>query len=79
MTIDERLEAVTQSLELIAHMQQDEEKRAAERDAKTDQRIRRILDLVEMQTGNIEKQAGNIDKLAAVARDHEQRIERLEN
>jgi hypothetical protein len=79
MTIDERLEAVTQSLELIAHMQQDEEKRAAERDAKTDQRIRRILDLVETQTGNIEKQAGNIDKLAAVARDHEQRIERLEN
>jgi len=79
MTIDERLEAVTQSLELIAHMQQAEEKRAAERDAKTDQRIRRILDLVEMQTGNIEKQAGNIDKLAAVARDHEQRIERLEN
>jgi hypothetical protein len=79
MTIDERLEAVTQSLELIAHMQQAEEKRAAERDAKTDQRIRRILDLVEMQTGNIEKQAGNIDKLAAVARDHEQRIERLKN
>jgi hypothetical protein len=65
MTIDERLEALTQSLELVAHTQQAEEKRAAERDvkaaerdAKTDQRIGRILDLVE-------KQAGNIDKLAA--------------
>jgi hypothetical protein len=69
MTIDERLEALTQSLELVAHMQQAEGKRAAERDAerdaraaerdaKTDQRIGRILDLVE-------KQAGNIDKLAA--------------
>ena len=71
MTIDERLEALTQRLELIAHMQQAEEKRAAERDAKTDQRIDRILDLVE-------KQAGNIDKLAAIAHDHEQRIGRLE-
>src|ERR1039457_788624 len=72
MTIDERLEALTQSLELIAHMQQAEEKRAAERDAKTDQRISRILDVVE-------KQAGNIDKLAAIAHDHQQRIERLES
>ena len=72
MTIEERLEALTQSLELIAHMQQAEEKRAAERDAKTDQRISRILDVVE-------KQAGNIDKLAAIAHDHQQRIERLES
>ena len=71
MTIDERLEALTQSLELVAHMQQAEGKRAAERDAKTDQRIGRILDLVE-------KQAGNIDKLAAIAHNHEQRIGRLE-
>jgi enoyl-[acyl-carrier-protein] reductase (NADH) len=72
MTIDERLEALTQRLELIAHMQQAEEKRAAERDAKTDQRIGRILDVVE-------KQAGNIDKLAAIAHDHQHRIERLES
>ena len=71
MTIDERLEALTQSLELVAHMQQAEGKRAAERDAKTDQRTDRILDLVE-------KQAGNIDKLAAIAHNHEQRIGRLE-
>ena len=71
MTIDERLEALTQSLELVAHMQQAEGKRAAERDAKTDQRIDRILDLVE-------KQAGNIDKLTAIAHNHEQRIGRLE-
>jgi len=71
MTIDERLEALTQRLELIAHMQQAEEQRAAERDAKTDQRIGRILDVVE-------KLAGGIDKLAAIAHDHERRIERLE-
>jgi hypothetical protein len=71
MTIDERLEALTQSLELIALMQQAEENRAAERDAKTDQRIGRILDVVE-------KQAGNIDKLAAIVHDHQGRIQRLE-
>ena len=71
MTIDERIEALTQSLELIALMQQAEENRAAERDAKTDQRIGRILDVVE-------KQAGNIDKLAAIVHDHQGRIQRLE-
>jgi hypothetical protein len=52
-------------------MQQAEENRAAERDAKTDQRIGRILDVVE-------KQAGNIDKLAAIVHDHQGRIQRLE-
>jgi hypothetical protein len=79
MTIDERLErlaerheALAQSLELMAAMQQAEEKRAAERGAKTDQRISRILDVVE-------KMAGGIDKLAAISHDHEQRIERLEH
>ena len=78
MTIDERLEAIAQSVELIAHMQQAEEKRAAERDAITDQRLNRILDGIERQAGNIEKLAGNIEKLAAIAHNHEQRIERLE-
>ena len=78
MTIDERLErlterheALTQSIELthndIAEMQQ----REAQRDAKYNERFSRILDVVE-------KQAGNIDKLAAVAHEHEHRIERLE-
>ncbi len=86
MTIDERLEALTQSLELVAHMQQAEEKRAAERDAITDARIGRILDVVEKQAvnienlaDNIENLAGSIDKLAGVAKDHGQRIERLES
>ncbi|HXM44969.1 MAG TPA: hypothetical protein VN924_27270 [Bryobacteraceae bacterium] len=67
----ERHEALAQSLELIAAMQQAEEKRAAERDAKTDRRISRILDVVE-------KMAEGIDKPTAISHDHEQRIERLE-
>ena len=85
MTIDERLGALTQSLELVAHMQQAEEKRAAERDAITDARIGRFLDVVEKQAvnienlaDNVENLAGSIDKLAGVAKDHGQRIERLE-
>jgi hypothetical protein len=65
MTIDERLEALAQTVELIAHMQQAEEKRAAERDAITDARISRILGIVE--------------KLADTAQNHERRIERLES
>ena len=64
MTIDERLEAVTQSLELIAYMQQAEEKRAAERDAITDARIGRILDVVEKQAVNIENLARRHEKRA---------------
>jgi hypothetical protein len=64
MTIDERLEALAQTLELTAHMQQAEEKRAAERDAITDARINLVLD--------------GIEKLVIVAHDHERRIERLE-
>ncbi|MGA2736054.1 MAG: hypothetical protein ABSG65_01245 [Bryobacteraceae bacterium] len=65
MTIDERLEALAQTVELIAHMQQAEEKRAAERDAKYNERFSRILDVVET--------------LAATAQNHEPRIERLES
>jgi len=64
MTIDERLVALVQTVELIAHLQQAEEKRAAERDAITDTRISRILGIVE--------------KLADTAHNHERRIERLE-
>jgi len=64
MTIDERLVALVQTVELIAHLQQAEEKRAAERDAITDTRISRILGIVE--------------KLADTAQNHERRIERLE-
>jgi hypothetical protein len=78
MTFEERMEALTQRLELIAHMQQAEEKRAAERDAKTDQRIGRILD-VEKMADAVDKMAEGIDKLAAITHDHEQRIERLEH
>ena len=53
MTIDERLEALTQTVELIAHMQLAEEKRAAERDAKYNERFSRLLDLMENHENRI--------------------------
>jgi len=55
MTIDERLEALTQTVELIAHVQQAEERRAAERDAKYHERFTRILDLIENHEHRIER------------------------
>jgi hypothetical protein len=64
MTIDERLEALAQTVELTAHMQQAEAKRAAERDAITDARISRIL--------------GTVEKLPDTPQNHQRRIERLE-
>jgi hypothetical protein len=71
MTIDERLErlterheALTQSMELFQHDMAEMRAAAAERDAKYNERFSRILDVVET--------------LAATARSHEQRIERLE-
>jgi hypothetical protein len=79
MTIDERLERLTerhealaQTLELTAAMQQAAEKRLgeaeklqAERDIQYNQRFNRVLGLVE--------------KLAVTAENHEQRIQRQEN
>jgi hypothetical protein len=86
MTIDERLERLTerhealaQALELTAAMQQAAEKRLEEteklqkeRDVQYNERFNRILDIVETQ-------ATNIDKLAAIASDHDHRIRRQES
>ena len=72
MTIDERLErlterheALTQSMELFQRDMAEMRAATAERDAKYNERFSRILDVVEA--------------LAATARNHEQRIERLES
>jgi archaellum component FlaC len=71
MTIDERLErlterheALTQSMELMHHDVAEMQKREAERDAKFEERFSRLLGIVET--------------LADMARNHEHRIERLE-
>jgi hypothetical protein len=46
MTIDERLEALTQSVELSSRMQQDNEKRAAEAVQSNEKRFAMLMDTV---------------------------------
>ena len=79
MNIDQRLEALTarhealsQSLELLAAMQQDNEKRWERRLEAYDQRLEKI-------TTAIQQDAENIRALARVAELHHQRLERLED
>jgi len=64
MTIDERIEALTQSLELLAGMHRDLE----EATAKNFERLE----------GNIDRLTAIMERLANIAIVHEQRIERLE-
>jgi prephenate dehydrogenase len=79
VNIDQRLEALTarheglsQSLELLAAMQQDNEKRWERRLEAYDQRLEKI-------TTAIQQDAENIRALARVAELHHQRLERLED
>ena len=66
-TIDERLDGLTQTLEIIAAMQRDNERRFAETDrriAETDRRIAALSD--------------NLSALVQVAQLHERRLTNLE-
>ena len=46
MTIDERIEALPQSVELLATIQRDNERANAERWAETDRRMREIMESI---------------------------------
>jgi hypothetical protein len=65
VTIDERLEALTQSVELLAGMMRDNE-------VKFDRRINAVI-------AAIEKDGENIRSLARIAEAHEHRLDRLED
>lgn len=74
MTIDERIEALTQSLELLATLHTDLEKQTAARFAEAAaETAARFAET----TAHIGKLTGLIEDLAHIAKDH-QRIERLE-
>lgn len=62
--IDQRLEALVQSVEPMARMMQDNERRSEERLNRIDGRIDRMLD--------------GIEKLTHVAESHERRLNSLE-
>jgi hypothetical protein len=64
MTIDERIEALTQSLELLGHLHQELEKETAARFADTNAKFAETLQF--------------INRLAHVAEAHEQRLDDLE-
>lgn len=62
MTIDERLEALTQSLELLASLHQDNEQRAKTNEDVFNQRFERIESALE--------------KLVTIAESHERRLDK---
>lgn len=51
MTLDERIEALVQSVELMAGMQRDNDRAAAERDHAVEQRIEALVQSVELMAG----------------------------
>lgn len=67
MNIEERLEAITQTLELVAGMQRDSEKR-----------MDRLTETVDKILVALKQDSENIAALARIAQAHEHRLERLE-
>lgn len=65
MTIDERLEALTYSVELLAQMHSDNERKYQQRFERNEALIERIVAVQET--------------LGAIASDHSERIKRLES
>ena len=78
MNIDERIEALAQSLELLGHIQRDNDARFEERFARFEERVTRLEENLAKVTGAVDKLVNVVEKLTAVALSHEERIERLE-
>jgi hypothetical protein len=82
MTIDERLEALTQSVELLQHSQRDTDEKIrhlAVIAEQNEERAQRMMEAI----GRLDARAGDmmdaIKRLARIADIHDRRIERLEN
>jgi hypothetical protein len=71
MDIDQRLEALTQTVELIAAMQHDNE-------ARWEKRFGEVTAAIQANSENIQKDGENIRALARVAEIHHERLTRLE-
>lgn len=75
MTLDQRLEALTQSLELMSHMQRDSEARHDAQIAAIDERLNQLSTIVR----NISDVTTDFNKsIAMVTLDHAARLRRLE-
>ncbi len=76
MTIDQRLEALTQTMELLAHMQLENEKQRILDVAKTEDSFRKLAEA----QAKTEKTVNRIGRYAIlIARDHETRLAALED
>jgi len=72
MTIDERIEALTQSVELLASMHQDLEK-------KWDGRMLKMIEILESLNDTTKRMSRLIEIHEERLDDHERRIDGLEN
>jgi hypothetical protein len=72
MSIDERIEALTQSVELIASLHRDLEQATAKN-------FERLTTSMERLTTSMERLTTSMGRLTTVAIAHEERIERLED
>ena len=76
MNLDQRLEALTQSLELMAHRPRDNEQKHDAHVAETDERLNRLTETVQ----NISEVTADFNRsIAAVTLDHAARLHRLES
>lgn len=72
MNLDERLEALTHSVELLAQMHLDNDRRYEERFRRYEERFQRI-------ETRFEKTLSAIEKLAQIAESHHRRLNDLED
>jgi hypothetical protein len=82
LTIDERLEALTQTVELLGHMQVEGERQRALDLAKTEDALRRVAEAQAKTEKTVERVGVMVRRMGRyamlVARDHETRLAALE-
>ena len=74
MDIDQRIEALTQSVELLSVMHQDNEKRYAAQFTMPGENLHRLGENLHRLGENLHTLTGISESLARIAQDHEHRI-----
>lgn len=75
MNLDERLEALTQSVKLLAAMQRDGERRFQEEHAQTEQLFGQVALRLREVTDRVHETADSVDALARIAGVHQDRLD----
>jgi len=75
MTIDERLQALTESLELMAAMQRDNERRNQQQFAETGQLFGQIALRLREVTDRVREVTAGLDTLSRIAGVHQDRLD----